>query len=113
VADALRNEPGVEVVKSFITMACLSVLVLSAPTSAQRTVGDPSKVLDADEMAAFKELQGGGDSRGVGVTVDEQARLVNLHFRRELVASDVPFLRRINKLGTLFFTLASVVVAGG
>jgi hypothetical protein len=101
------------IVKCFIIMACLSVLFLSAPTSAmaQRIGSDPSKVLDADEMAALKELQGGRAFRSVGVTVNEQARLVNLHFNRELAETDLPFLRRIKKLGILFFVMGQAPVS--
>ena len=83
------------------------LLFLPVSVSALRISMDPSKVLNKDEMNAFEDLKAAGDHRflKVGATVDNESGLVNLHFQRPLTAEDAQPLRRISKLGMLFFTL--------
>jgi len=87
---------------SLVASSCF----FSSPAFAQLIRTDPSEVLSKDEFKALEELKAAGGNRlsSVGATVDKEAGLVNLHFHRPLTADDTQRLRRITRLGTLFFT---------
>jgi hypothetical protein len=92
--------------ETIVTAVCLLALVLSAPipTNGQLLDQNLSKVLSDDEIEAVEALKAAGHNRiqAISASINEQ-NLVNLHFSRQLTESDTPLLRRISRLGTLFF----------